>query len=177
MARVPSNPAAAPKRTAAKVAAERFAGGCACDAVRYRLLEPPLFVHACHCTRCQRESGSAFTVNAIVLARTLELRQGEPEHVAVPTDSGRQQWIARCPSCRVGLWSHYGSAQGLVRYLRVGTLDEPAAAPPLAHIFVRSKLPWVVLDGGVPTFTSHYDARKVWPADSLVRYEAVRGPG
>lgn len=152
-------------------------GGCACRALRYRLAEPPLFVHACHCTRCQRESGSAFAVNAMVLAASVQLQRGEPEVVMVPTDSKRGQWIARCPVCRVALWSHYGSAAGLVRYLRVGTLDHPAQALPQAHIFVKSKLPWVVLPGTVRSFSGHYDARKVWPAESLARYEVVRGPG
>ncbi|HEU4612437.1 MAG TPA: GFA family protein, partial [Kofleriaceae bacterium] len=64
-------------------------GRCACGAVRYRLASRPMFVHCCHCLDCQRQTGSAFVLNAIIEADRIELLAGAPVPVTVPTDSGR----------------------------------------------------------------------------------------
>ena len=119
-------------------------GGCACGAVRYRLASAPMFVHCCHCRDCQRQTGSAFVLNALIETDRIALLAGAPEPVAVPTDSGRPHDIYRCPACQTALWSDYGGRPTL-RFVRVGTLDEPAALPPDVHIYTRSKLPWVAL--------------------------------
>ncbi len=147
-------------------------GGCACGAVRYRLLSPPMFVHCCHCRDCQRQTGSAFVLNALIEADRVSLLSGESEAVAVPTDSGRPHIIHRCASCKVAVWSVYGGVDKL-SFVRVGTLDEPAALTPDVHIYVRSKLPWVALPEGVPAFDAYYDSKKLWPAASLDRRRAV----
>jgi hypothetical protein len=97
---------------------------------------------------------------------------GDTEPVAVPTDSGRPHEIHRCRNCRTALWSEYGGRSAL-RFVRVGTLDEPAALPPDVHIYVRSKLPWVALPDGIQAFDAYYDARQLWPASSLERRRAV----
>jgi len=135
-------------------------GGCACAAVRYRLASPPMFVHCCHCRDCQRQTGSAFVINALI----------ETDR----TDSGRPHLIYRCPNCRTAVWSEYGGLAAL-RFVRVGTLDNPAALSPDVHIYVRSKLPWVTLPHAVPAFEAYYDARRVWPAASLERRRAILG--
>ena len=124
-------------------------GGCACGAVRYRLASRPMFVNCCHCRDCQRQTGSAFVLNALIEADRVVLLSGNAEASAVPTPSGKPQEIYRCPSCRVALWSVYGGAQKL-RFVRVGTLDTPQALPPDAHIYVRSKLSWIMLPDYVP---------------------------
>jgi hypothetical protein len=147
-------------------------GGCACGMVRYRLLSAPLFVHCCHCRDCQRQSGSAFALNALIETDRIAVLQGAPRAIAVPTDSGKPHRIFRCPDCETALWSEYGGVDKL-RFVRVGTLDEPAAAPPNVHIYVRSKLPWVTLPPGIPAFEAYYDSRTLWPADSLERRRAV----
>jgi hypothetical protein len=116
-------------------------GGCACAAVRYRLASPPMFVHCCHCRDCQRQTGSAFVINALIETSRIVLLAGDPGAVAVPTDSGRPHLIYRCPLCRTAVWSEYGGIAAL-RFVRVGTLDDPAALTPDVHIYVRSKLPW-----------------------------------
>jgi hypothetical protein len=149
-------------------------GGCACGAVRYRLAAPPMFVHCCHCRECQRQTGSAFVLNALIEVDRVALISGTPEPVAVPTPSGKPQEIYRCPSCRVAVWSTYGGVQKL-RFVRVGTLDNPAALKPDVHIYVRSKLPWVVLPANVPAFDAYYDSRKLWPPESLERRRAIFG--
>ena len=113
--------------------------------VRYRMTSAPLFVHCCHCRWCQRETGTAFALNAMIEADRVSLLQGEPEVVDTPSNSGQGQKIARCPKCRVAVWSNYAGAGDAVRFVRVGTLDEPDRVPPDIHIFTSSKQPWVVL--------------------------------
>jgi hypothetical protein len=156
--------------------ASELTGGCACGAVRYRLRSAPMFVNCCHCRDCQRQTGSAFVINALIETDRILLLAGQPAPVAVPTESGRPHEIHRCPSCRTALWSDYGGRPAL-RFVRVGTLDEPAALAPDAHIFTRSRLPWVVLPPGVPAFAVFYDMQTLWPAASLARRRAILGAG
>jgi hypothetical protein len=97
---------------------------------------------------------------------------GEPAPVAVPTDNGRPHEIYRCPVCQTALWSDYGGRPAL-RFVRVGTLDDPTALAPDVHIFTRSKLPWVRLPEGVPAFDVYYDMKALWPAAILARRRAI----
>jgi len=149
---------------------EALEGGCACGAVRYRLTSDPLFVHCCHCLNCQRQTGSAFVINLLIEADRVELTAGEPVPVDVPRDRGKQT-IWRCPTCQVALFSRYTRAK--VRFVRGGTLDDPAAVAPDVHIYTRSKLPWVTLPESVPAFKTYYDTQKLWPAASLERLKAL----
>jgi hypothetical protein len=153
---------------------ETFTGHCTCNAVRYRMTGKPLFVHCCHCRWCQRETGSAFVLNAMIEADRVELLQGEVEVVPTPSESGRGQKIARCPNCRVALWSNYSGAGDAVRFVRVGTLDQPDRLPPDVHIFTTSKQPWVILPAGVPAFPEFYELDKLWPKESLERRAVLR---
>ena len=153
---------------------DNLEGGCACATLRYRLASQPMFVHCCHCRDCQRQTGSAFVLNALIESDRVTLLSGNPEPVPVPTASGRPQAINRCPLCRVAVWSVYGGVQQLL-FVRVGTLDDPAALTPSVHIYVRSKLPWVVLPEGIPSFDAYYDSRKLWPPESLERRRAIFG--
>ncbi len=150
-------------------------GGCSCGAVRYRMTGGPLFVHCCHCRWCQRETGAAFALNAMIEADRVVLLAGKPEAVPTPSASGRGQMIARCPDCRVALWSTYAGAGDAVRFVRVGTLDEPDRLPPDIHIYTASKQPWVVIPPGVPAVPEYYRARDHWPAASLARRKALKG--
>jgi len=149
-------------------------GGCACGAVRYRLGDAPLFVHCCHCRDCQRQTGSAFVINALIETERVALLAGDPQPTAVPTDSGRPHRVFRCPQCQTAVWSEYGGVAAL-RFVRAGTLDDPSAIAPDVHIYVRSKLPWVTLPPGIPAFDAYYDSRKLWPAASLERRLAAMG--
>ena len=153
-----------------------FDGGCDCGEVRYRMIAAPLFVHCCHCRWCQRETGSAFALNALVESDRVELLAGEPEIVDTPSSSGKGQQIARCPQCRIAVWSTYAMAVGdRIRFIRVGTLDEPGRLAPDIHIFTASKQPWLALPPGIPAVAEYYDRKEHWPADSLERYRALRG--
>jgi hypothetical protein len=153
--------------------ADTFEGACTCGAVRYRMTSRPLFVHGCHCSWCQRETGSAFAINAMIESDRVTLLQGEPETVMTPSRSGRGQKIVRCPSCRVALWSHYAGAGDAVRFVRVGTLREPGRLPPDIHIFTSTRLPWVVLPPDTPAVPEFYDLKKYWPPESLERRRAL----
>ena len=157
-------------------------GGCSCGAVRYTLTRSPMFTHCCHCLDCQKQTGGAFAINALVEAANLPLTQGAPERITMPTESGRPHDIYRCPACKVALWSDYGR-RGTLLFLRVSTLDTPHAIAPDVHIFTRSKVPWVNLSGPLPNGSAtgkpalvvdvYYDMEKEWPAESLARRTAL----
>src|SRR5438876_11421856 len=151
-----------------------ISGGCDCRYVRYQLECPPLFVHCCHCRWCQRETGASFALNAMIESDRVTLLGAKLELVDTPSQSGMGQKIARCPKCRIALWSHYAGAGPLLSFVRVGTLDEPDRLPPDIHIFTASKQPWVVLPPGMPSVPEYYDSKKYWPAESLARREALR---
>ena len=154
-----------------------FEGGCTCRAVRYRMTSRPMFVHCCHCRWCQRETGASFALNALIEADRVIVLSGIPEVVNTPSNSGKGQKIVRCPTCRIAVWSNYAGAGDKVRFIRVGTLDEPDQFPPDIHIFTMSKQPWVVLPPGAPAVTEYYDRKKYWPKESLARRDALFGTG
>jgi hypothetical protein len=149
-------------------------GHCTCRHVRYRLTDKPLFVHCCHCRWCQRETGSAFVLNALIEAECVEVTAGETATIDTPSNSGRGQKISRCPHCQVALWSVYSGAGPKFRFVRVGTLADPDACPPDIHIFTESKQPWVILPEGVPVMLQFYAAKKYWPAATLERWRQAR---
>jgi len=148
-------------------------GGCDCRHVRYRMETAPLFVHCCHCRWCQRESGASFALNAMIEADRVTGLGAEPELVDTPSASGYGQKFARCPRCRIALWSNYASAGPLIRFVRVGTLDLPGHLPPDIHIFTASKQPWVVIPPGTPAVPEYYEREQHWPAESLARRQAI----
>lgn len=149
-------------------------GGCTCGTVRYRLNDKPLFVHCCHCTWCQRETGSAFAVNALIEASKVELLRGEVREQMLPTPSGKGQLFSRCPGCGLTLWSNYAGAGDKIRFVRTGTLDDPGFAPPSIHIYTSTKRPWVILPDDVPAVPEYYRRSQYWPAESIVRFQAMR---
>jgi hypothetical protein len=134
----------------------------------------PLFVHCCHCRWCQRETGSAFALNAMIEATAVELLQGHPVQVMIPSNSGKGQKMTRCPDCQITVWSNYGGAGDAMHFVRVGTLDEPDQLSPDIHIFTESKQPWVVLSDEVPVMPRYYSAKEQWPPESLERARAAK---
>jgi hypothetical protein len=149
-------------------------GGCTCQQVRYRLIGAPLIVHACHCRWCQRETGTTHALNALYEADRVIHTAGEPEIVMTPSASGKGQKIARCPTCRVAVWSNYPQAGPAVRFVRVGTMDNPDFCPPNIHIFTSSKQAWLTLPLGAKAVPEFYDLGTVWPAESLKRLQIMR---
>lgn len=150
-------------------------GRCSCGAVRYRLTGDPMFVHCCHCTDCQRETGAGFAINAIYERSRVEILAGAPEPVDTPSASGKGQVILRCPRCHVALWSHYAGAGEKVAFVRAGTLEEAHGIVPDIHIYTRSKLPWVELPPGARAVPDYYRPKEVWPEECRVRWKAAIG--
>lgn len=153
---------------------QEMVGGCACGAVRYRVTSKPLFVHCCHCTWCQRESGSAFALNAMIEADRLELISGEVEVVDTPSCSGKGQKFHRCPKCKIAIWSNYAGAGDKIGFLRVGTLDEAHGLEPDIHIYTSAKQAWVTLPDHVPAVEAFYDPRELWPEEAQQRFKALK---
>jgi hypothetical protein len=152
-------------------------GGCTCRFVRYRMLTKPMFVNCCHCTWCQRETGSAFVMNAIIETERVKILSGAPQMIVTPSASGKGHRIMRCPKCHVAVWSHYSGSGLKVAFVRVGALDRPELCPPGAHIFTSTKQPWVTLSDEVPVRRAYYERQKLWPADSLLRRAALMDKG
>ena len=149
-------------------------GGCTCGHVRYRLAGKPLIVHACHCSWCQRETGTAHALNALYEADRVEHLKAEPEFIQTPSASGRGQRIARCPNCKVAIWSNYPQAGPAVRFVRVGTMDSPGEYPPDIHIFTSSKLPWVTFPDRARVGAEFYNLDEVWSDDAKERRRLMR---
>ena len=124
-------------------------GGCACEQVRFQINAEPLFVHCCHCTWCQRETGAAFAVNALIEASEVALLRGNVVEVHTPSNSGEGQVIARCADCQVALWSNYATARGVIRFVR--------------------------LEAGTPTVAEYYRRSEHWPDSSIERYNRAIG--
>lgn len=145
-------------------------GGCECGRVRYRLLTAPIFVNCCHCRQCQKLTGSAFALNAMIEADRVELAQGGD---GLEAAGG----AARCRECGSLLWATHDMFGDGILFLRGGTLDEGERLAPGAHFFVRSKHPWVTIPAGVPAFATLPSENDPPLFDDVMtsRVEAARG--
>ena len=147
-------------------------GACGCGAVTYHINSDPMFVHCCHCHKCQQQSGSAFVLNAIIESDRVETNGPTREDI-VPSPSGEGQAITRCEACGVALFSNYLVRGRALSFVRVGTLDDPSACPPDVHIHTDSKVDWLSLDDRVPVFSAFYDFHDLWPKAAIDRRKAA----
>ncbi len=155
-----------------KEISDKQIGGCDCGHVRYQVNRQPIYVHCCHCSWCQRESGAAFALNAMVESSEVALLAGSPVLIDTPSPSGRGQKIARCPQCQVAVWSHYSGLGELLSFIKVGTLDDVNNMPPDIHIFTSTKQDWLVIpDDGTPVYEKYYDRKALWNEDQLRRFD------
>jgi len=149
-------------------------GGCMCGAVRYEIHGEPMIVHACHCTNCQRRSGSAFGINLWIECDKVVLQSGELRQQETPGgESGKPYDSWSCSDCGTALWGYFHRSPQGSRFVCAGTLDDPSAFAPDVHIYTRSKQPWVTIPDGVPSFEAFYDLRETWSADSLRRFDEM----
>lgn len=116
-------------------------GGCLCGDVRYRLVDDPLTVYACHCTDCQRQTGASFTLSMVVPREALILDRGRPETVSLKLEDGRLKNSSVCARCCTRLWGP--SRVATLAVLEPGTLDDPSWVRPVGHIWTRSAQGWV----------------------------------
>lgn len=149
-------------------------GRCACEAIHYEVTGEPLFTHACHCTQCQRRSGAAFCMSMLLEARQLNITQGKTATFEIASDSGNMKVLHFCGNCGIMVFGHTVSQPNIL-FFRPGTLDDTSRIKAQAHIWVRSKQPWLVLPGDVPCFETMYDRASVWPEESLRRFEVATG--
>ena len=157
---------------------EEFTGHCPCRGISYTLLAAPIIIHCCHCTWCQRESGTAFAVNAIIETSKVQLSTASKgdatiQSISVPSASGKEQQIVRCSRCCVALWGHYAGYKEAA-WVKVGTLERAGEVRPDVHIYTSTKVPWLDLSGGkVPVYAEYYKAAEVWDAEALERWKVV----
>ena len=150
-------------------------GNCSCGNVQFELTDKPMFVHCCHCRMCQRQSGAAFALNALIEVDRVRHLSGNLETIELPSDKPQGQKVSRCPDCKTALWSQYPGSGPKFYYVRVGTLENPDACPPDIHIFTESKQPWVNLTGDTPVVAQFYDRDEMWPEESNKRRDAALG--
>ncbi|MEM7662538.1 MAG: GFA family protein [Pseudomonadota bacterium] len=148
-------------------------GKCACQEVTFNVEESFLYVHCCHCTWCQRETGSGFAINGLIETAHISVLQGEPVYIDIPSGSGEGQQLVQCGKCGTTLWSHYAAARDAVAFVRVGTLDDAASIEPDIHIFTSTKLPWVVIPDGANQVDEYYRRSANWPTESVTRYKTA----
>ena len=155
---------------------EKHEGGCSCGHVRYEVTSDPLIVHGCHCSWCQTQSGSAFAINALIEADRVKVLKGDVEVIETPSPNGPGQMIARCPKCMVAVWSNYNMFMpgDRIRFIRVGTLDNPNLLPPDIHIFTTTKQDWVILPPDDQVVDAFYDRENTWSDDSKARIGVVQ---
>jgi hypothetical protein len=114
----------------------------------------------------------------VIETERIELRGEEPERIDTPSASGKGQAIFRCPDCKIAVWSNYAGAGAKAAYVRVGTLDRPAACPPDVHIFTADKQPWVVIPEGAEQYAVFYsgkDVVRIYGEDGAARWKTLRG--
>jgi hypothetical protein len=121
-----------------------FTGGCPCGAIRYEIGAHPLLLYACHCTECQRQSGSAFAMNMPVSTEAFRIVRGEPKGWRRRSPAGVETVSWFCGDCGGRINGERASRPGSTN-VRAGTLDDTSWLMPAAHIFVRSAQPWVRL--------------------------------
>lgn len=117
-------------------------GGCFCGALRYEVTQAPLMVYCCHCTNCQKISGSAFAISATIFEASFAYVAGAPRKVEWTSDAGNQRYGDYCGDCGVRMFHGQIPSIGVLS-LRAGTLDEPAMAKPAGHIWTKSAQPWM----------------------------------
>jgi len=131
-------------------------GGCKCGQVRFRIDAAPIITHCCHCRQCQKVSGAAFRINAMIETEHLTVLAGEPQ----PFQGADSHKVLQCPACRLSVWSYHPQLGEGIAFVGVGMLDHGERLPPEAHYFTRSRHPWVSLPPGVPAFEERGDPGK-----------------
>jgi hypothetical protein len=128
----------------------KMTGGCLCGQVRYSADAEPAFTGVCHCTSCQKQSGTAFNVVVAVPQAALAI-QGSPKSYAATGDSGKPNVSKFCPNCGSTILSEPAALPGM-SIVRAGTLDDTSWLKPTMEIYCDSAQPWVQLGGGMQRF-------------------------
>ena len=147
---------------------QSLTGGCICGQVKYQIIDKPLFTQACHCKDCKVLTGSSYVENSSILENTL-IVEGEVSSTELKAGSGASYKTYFCTKCGNYVYADYDSAVGRLT-VRTKTLDNSEKFPPQVHIFTKDKDPWLNLSEDVICFKEMYDQKKIWPEDSLNKY-------
>ncbi|WP_417266918.1 GFA family protein [Celeribacter baekdonensis] len=150
-------------------------GRCTCGEIEYALGDSFMCVHSCHCTWCQRETGSAFALNGLIERAKLTVIKGTPMEVETASNSGKGQTIVRCPACHVVLWSHYSGAGRALAFVRVGTLEQAREITPDVFIFTSTAVPWMRFPDGAKVYPNYYPTKEVWTPEAIARRNVALG--
>ena len=121
-------------------------GGCLCGNIRYTLKAEPALTVVCHCTHCQKASGSAFSTNLVLQRADIEFSGGDMAAYDDKADSGNTLKRSFCPKCGSSIMSESSGRPGAA-VLKAGSLDDPSKIKPAMQIWTRSAQPWVKLEG------------------------------
>ena len=130
--------------------ATKYTGGCQCGELRYEVVGTPRKLVVCHCTDCQRQSGSAFGMTLLVNEADFRLTQGEVKTFVSTSATGRAKLGAFCPRCGTRIYHKPEWRPGTVS-VKPGTLDDTSGLKPDMHIWISSKQPWVTIPDRVET--------------------------
>lgn len=129
----------------------QYEGGCQCGRTRYQVIGEPRQVVVCHCTDCQRQSGSAFGMTMVVDETAFRITKGEPAFYRSVSATGRAKVGAFCPDCGTRVYHQPEWRKGTIS-VKPGTLDDTKWLQPTIHIWTDSKQPWVVIPEGVESY-------------------------
>jgi hypothetical protein len=131
--------------------AEIHEGGCLCGVVRYRVTGDPTIAGVCHCNRCKRMTGSAFSIAtyfdeaAVQISGELKTYEGRSD------ESNRWFKLEFCPNCGTPLtWT--AEFIPSLRGIAGGTFDDPNWLKAPDHYWTRSALHWMLIPAGVEIF-------------------------
>jgi hypothetical protein len=132
-------------------------GGCLCGKIRYTISQPVQNIIACHCTNCQKASGSGMSHNTPVPASAVTFTLGQPNIYADTAQSGNKLYRAFCGDCGSPIYSQRESTPEMM-VIKVGTLDNSDAMKLIMNIWTDSTRPWVNID---PATEQHSGNRPV----------------
>ena len=135
-------------------------GSCSCGEIKYILKKEPIYIHACHCTLCRKLTGSAFVINILIESWNFNVEKGKLIDFKATSGSGKKHLIRRCFICGDPIVSFYGDTQNLA-VIKGGTVNDTKYLKPNAHVFLESKLDWVIIDKTTLKFKKFYDFKKV----------------
>lgn len=125
-------------------------GGCLCGAVRYVLKSEPAMTAVCHCTHCQRQSGTMFSTNLGVPEQAY-VQTGETKVYEDRGDSGQPVWRHFCPKCGSPIYSKVAVMPGLL-FVKAGTLDDRSGLKPAVEVYADHAAEWVAPIAGAQRF-------------------------
>lgn len=129
----------------------QVAGGCLCGAVKYTSKASPVMAAVCNCTHCQRQSGSAFSINIAIPKGSLEFAGARPAIYEDKGSSGLPVYRHFCSTCGSPIFSDVVATPQL-DWLKAGTLDDTSWVKPVASIWCESAQAWVSQPEGIPHF-------------------------